>query len=92
MSSVRFQRRDGLVRRQVGPDLLVFDPATDELHVLNPTCAVLWDELDEPRTTAELTSALERSFDIDPAADVAADVARIIEDLEGRGLVGGISG
>lgn len=87
MSELRIRRRSEIVRREVGNEVLLFDPRDDSLHVLNATAAVLWERLDGVRSLAELTAHLRDSFAVDAEADVEADVRRIVRELRQRDLV-----
>ena len=75
------------MRREVGPEVLLFDPRNDSLHVLNATAAVVWDWLEESRSQADLTAHLREVFEVEMEADVETDVGRIVVELCERDLV-----
>ena len=87
MGARRFRRVDGIVRRDVGGELLLFDPRDDSLHVLNPTGAFLWEQLDAVRSTDDLATSLREAFDVALGHDLTPEVERMLTDLSGRGLL-----
>ena len=44
-------------------ETVLFNPQTKKFCVLNETAAFLWDQLDQPRTEAELRERLLAEFD-----------------------------
>jgi len=69
--------RPDVALRRVGSEWVLYDPARDAAHVLNPTAAVVWafcDGAHEPHAMAEAIAT-----DI-PSAD-AAQVRRDVEDV-----------
>ena len=87
MGSRRYRRVDGIARRDVGGELLLFDPRDDSMHVLNPTAAFLWEQLVSELTIDELVDSLRLAFEVGPEHDLAPDVERMLSELSGRGLV-----
>lgn len=57
-------------------------------YSLNPAGATVWQQLEEPCTLAELTTALTTAFDV-PAEVAARDIEALLADLSQRGLVRG---
>jgi PqqD family protein of HPr-rel-A system len=68
-------------------EVLVVDPRTREVHLLNVTATRIWDLLEAPRTSDEIATALAEEFDA-PAEVLRADVAASIAELSAKGLVG----
>lgn len=79
VSSLPFQKMDD--------EVLVVDPRTREVHLLNVTATRIWELLETPRTAAELALALEHEFDA-PAEVLRADVESSLAELGAKGLVG----
>ncbi len=55
-------RRAGLNIQEAGEELLVFDTANDEAHVLNRPAAFVWQHADGTRTVAEIAQDMTREF------------------------------
>lgn len=89
--SRRFRRAARIVRREVGGEILLFDPRNDSLHVLNPTAGQVWDALDAACTLPELETSLRAGFEVEPGANVRGDIEKLLLDLEAQGLVEGFS-
>ena len=56
--------RAGLLVRAVGDQLVVHDQARQQLHVLNPTTALVWRHCDGRHTVAELVAIVGRELDV----------------------------
>lgn len=85
--TARLRRADGILRREVGAEVMLFDPRSESLHVLNRTAAFVWDRLADQPTAGELVAALGERYEVGAGADVEGDVARVIAELRGNGLV-----
>jgi PqqD family protein of HPr-rel-A system len=72
--------------RQVDEEWVVFDPAANQLHVLNLTAALIWSHLDGDSTPEQIAATVEDAFGID-AEQAAADVAAALEDFRSAGLL-----
>jgi hypothetical protein len=79
-------RQQDLTWHVAGDEIVVLDLEGSVYLKVNGSGRVLWELLTEPRTEAELTSALVERFEIDqPRA--AADVTGFVGDLRQRGLL-----
>jgi hypothetical protein len=80
-------RQDDLTWHVVGDDVVILDLRKSVYLKLNGSARMLWEQLGEPRTEADLVTVLVDTYGI--AEDVArADVARFVGDLAERGLLG----
>jgi hypothetical protein len=73
------RRRDDVLFRRL-PNAVLARPRDGSLMRLRGSGADLWDELEQPRTIAELTAALADRFAADPVT-VDDDIAPVIESL-----------
>lgn len=78
--------RDDVMFRQVDEEWVVFDPAADQLHVLNLTAALIWSHLDGDNAPEQIAATVEDAFGID-ADQAAADVAAALSDFRTAGLL-----
>src|SRR5258707_12077357 len=61
-------RRNQLVRKELGGEMLVYDRNSDEAHCLNETAALVWAHCDGRTTVAEMAQLLEDELKT-PVAD-----------------------
>ncbi|MDA1258731.1 MAG: PqqD family protein [Chloroflexi bacterium] len=66
-----------LVERELDDDLVIYNPRTDETHILNGTAAIVWWLTDGNRSVAEIGLELAKVHGLDPA-DVASDVGEVL--------------
>lgn len=78
--------RDDLMFRQVDDEWVVFDPAANELHVLNLSAALIWSHLTGDVSAEEIAGAVREAFGIEPER-AAADVQAALERFESAGLL-----
>ena len=69
----------------------LFDPATDEVLVLNETASEVWRLADGTLTIDGIVGRLAPIFDV-AADEIRPEVASLVEDLRTRGLLPEISG
>jgi len=79
----------GLQATDVDGELLLLDPRTDRLHLLDPVATVIWSVLDGEVTVDELVGDLADAFET-PAATVRADLDALVSALEGAALLDGV--
>lgn len=78
--------KDGFVLRRVGGHSIVVPVGAQIMDfncmiTLNETGEFLWQQLQQERTTEQLTAALLDEYDVEPAT-AEADVARFVEQLQ----------
>jgi hypothetical protein len=79
-------RQQDLTWHVAGDDIVVLDLGGSVYLKVNGTGRVLWELLTEPRTEAELTTALVERYQI-AEGQAATDVAGFVGDLRQRGLL-----
>jgi len=72
----RPRSRDDIVFRKTGDEWSLYDPVGDDLHVVNPTAALVWTLCTGELTPAEIRSELAHALDGDDGDD---DVGEILE-------------
>jgi hypothetical protein len=77
---------DGLLESEVGDELSIYHPATQEALLLNQTASDIWRLVDGTRSVAQIVDALAVAYQVD-TAEIAPEVERVISDFEQRGLV-----
>jgi hypothetical protein len=75
--------RTDLVFRRVGPDWVVFDPSTQQIHVLNLTAALVWTHCTGEHTVAEIEGVVSNAFT--EAADPG--VVAVLGEFREEGLL-----
>jgi hypothetical protein len=76
---------DGLEVSEAQEGLVVFDPASDLIHYLNSTSAIVFTLCDGSHSPLEIASVVSGVFGLDePPLD---EVALCLKDLRGKGLL-----
>lgn len=82
-----FDARRDLAAKQVGADLILYDLANRDLHVLNVTAAKVFQLCDGSHKPEEIAKALVESFDGIDYDQACEDVKQILDILEAKHLV-----
>jgi hypothetical protein len=82
-----WRQRQGLSVTRVEDDAFIVNPSTDDIFHLNALGRALWSLLEQPRTLAELVTALADAFPDIPRAAIIADTEAFIEAITQRGLI-----
>ncbi|HEU4585696.1 MAG TPA: PqqD family protein [Gemmatimonadaceae bacterium] len=84
LSHDRYSRRTGIIETDLGAELILLDPTTEEMFSLNDVGRLVWRELDE----APIETIVDRvvgAFDV--GYEVAAsDVRALLDQLLRAGL------
>jgi hypothetical protein len=82
----RFRRSGNAVSARVLDETVILDLDHDRYTRLNGSAGLLWEELAEPRTPAELADRLVSEYGID-AERARADAERLLSKLRAGGLL-----
>lgn len=94
-SGAAFRRLGHYATRRLGDETVVVPiraraAELDSVYTLNAVGAVVWAELEGPRTPEQIAGRLAVEFDV--TLDVArSDVARFLETLLDEGMIEGIA-
>ena len=85
---MKIQRTANLRDQDLGDEVMVFEDATDRVHVLNATAAFVWRALEEPIGLDALEVKARAEFEVGPDDDVHAILQRALDQLTEKGLAG----
>jgi PqqD family protein of HPr-rel-A system len=68
-------------------ETLVYDPQSDNVHVLNSTAALIANLCDGHHTLEEIAAELQKQFTVGDETDVLADVEETLDSLQIQGLL-----
>jgi PqqD family protein of HPr-rel-A system len=80
------RRSEGISSATVQGEAVLLDTRRGSYYTLNPTGAAVWELLAEPRSLAELRTALLERFDVD-AETLSGDLGHLLDELRQHGLV-----
>ena len=84
----RLKARDDVVCRQVDEEWVLYDPATEKMHVLNVTAGLVWQHLDGTNSVEDLVILIRDTFEPVAEADVVSrDVRGVLDQFESEGLL-----
>ncbi len=86
--SDRPRARDDVVFRQLDDEWVIYDPASDRLHVLNLTAALVWTYCTGEHDVRAIAREVGRAFD--PPVDgerIGDEVASALGTLRAEGLL-----
>jgi hypothetical protein len=62
-------------------ETVLFNPDNNKFCVLNMTAALLWEELENPKTTEQLVDAVQNNFSDVDAVTVGEDIDKVLNSL-----------
>src|SRR5262249_1901239 len=81
------RQSEGITTRSLGSKLVLYNPGSREVSVLNATAAAVWELCDGQTPVAEAVARLQTRFRVDGTRDLKADVAAVVQMLTERGLL-----
>lgn len=78
-------RRDDLAAVEIDGETVIYDPASELLHHLDPIATMIWERLDGTTPLADVARRLAERFDADPEV-VTTDVMALVRQLSADGL------
>jgi PqqD family protein of HPr-rel-A system len=82
-----WRRASALPYQRLDEEVLVVDPRTRSVHLLNPTATRVWELLQSTTTQSRLLELLCAEFEAPPDA-IRTDLERLLGDLSAKGLIG----
>ena len=90
-ADARWRRDAELPFQQLDEELIVVDPKSREVHLLNETAARIWELLAAPRSLDELADTLGDEYDADDD-ELRTAISECLSGLSGKGLVVSVGG
>lgn len=82
----RLRRRSDVHEVRLDAELVLYDARTGSLHQLDPIAAMIWGLLDGTGALGDWLPTMAARFGVDVEI-VASDVMRLVEELDGLGLL-----
>ena len=80
-------RTEGIVSRQLGDELLLYDSDKSVVHITNETAETIWQLCDGSHTISDMENHVREAFDAPDGTDVKADITAIIKEFHGLGII-----
>ena len=80
-------RKEGIQEQKLDRELMLLDPDTDHIHILNETAKVIWRLADGRHTLKEMEKKVKERFSVNNGHDVKGDIERVIGELKEKGLL-----
>lgn len=86
---VSLVRNPDVVLREEDPDgALLFNPDTNQIRVINTTGLFIWKHCDGKKDLPAIVSALKKTFEAVPEAEVEGQVTAFVDDMRANGFLG----
>ncbi len=84
-----FVRNPDVILREKDPDgVLLFNPDTNQIRVINPTGLFIWKLCDGKKDLPAIVAAVKMAFDGVPEKEVEGEVKAFIDDMRANGFLG----
>jgi len=82
-------RNPDVILREEDPDgALLFNPDTNQIRMINGTGLFIWKHCDGKKDLPAIVSALKKTFDKVPEAEVDGQVKVYVDDMKANGFLG----
>lgn len=80
--------KDKIISKELLDELMLYDPESDEVHILNGTARRIYRLTGEGKSEAEIEAAIKEEFCPDEALpSLGEDIKRCLADLKSKGLI-----
>jgi len=76
-----------IIAREIQDELLVYDPRSDTVHILNPTARVIFIRHREGASPEEIAATLRQCYDVADNVDILADIQSCLENFRQKELI-----
>lgn len=78
-----------LIEKDLGTELMLYDPVQDEVHVLNGTAQLIYRLHNEGKELKEIEQAIRENYHLRENQDLAANIEECLSELRSKGLIPG---
>ena len=82
-------RKPGVVARDIGDELFLYEVGGREIHILNPTARLVWELCDGEHAVVDMEQAIKARYSVPQGHDLTADIRPTLELLARKGLFRG---
>lgn len=86
MDKPNFNKRSGMIVKEMGEETVLYDQEANEVHSLNATAALIYNLCDGERGLVEIVEEILSRFDIDEKT-ARRDVERVLSELKEKGIL-----
>ncbi|HLC17397.1 MAG TPA: PqqD family protein [Thermodesulfobacteriota bacterium] len=87
MSADKPLRKESVREELLSDELMLYDPGTDSVHILNGSAKTIWRMSDGGHTIGEMEERLRREFSVGKERDVRGDIEKVITELSEKGML-----
>ena len=89
MTEERSRRRDNILEKDLGDEVVLYTPDGKAIHVLNGTAYAIWKLCDGQHSLEDMEQAIRAQYVVPNRhqADVATDVCSTLEAFAEKGLL-----
>lgn len=80
------RQQESISEYEVGDEVILYDPRSDNVHVLNGTAAVVWWLCDGEHTVEQIAGELAGLYELTPAK-VIGDVQSALDSFKNADLI-----
>jgi coenzyme PQQ synthesis protein D (PqqD) len=80
-------RRQGLVKKRMGDETLLYDVQVGKIHILNRVANKIWDLCDGQNSEDDILQQLRNEFKVSSDYDLLGDVRQALSNFNHKGLL-----
>jgi hypothetical protein len=84
---MRIKRRKDLTIRDLGSEMILYDPKSETFHILNDTARSIWMMIDGQREPEEICRDFVRLYPKEDPARLDQDLHKTLDELSHKGLI-----
>ncbi len=78
---------NSLIEKEVGSELLLYDPDLDEVYILNATARLVYKLHKEGKNLAEIEQQMKGFFRVEEGVNLFGDLQQCLAKLRTKGLI-----
>ena len=77
-----------IIAKDMDSELMLYETEKDSVHLLNPTARMVYDLYKQGMNPTQIEQKMREKFQVESGQDLHADVARCLEELRSKQLLG----
>ena len=87
LDTSNIRRRSDLTVRDLGSEMILYDPRTESFHVLNSSARDIWMLLEERRASGAIEEGFASLYPAEDPVRLANDLLQTLEEFDRKGLL-----
>lgn len=76
-----------IVIKQFGSEFMIYDPNSENIHILNSTSKIIWDNIQKEQSVADMVESFANLYPDKSKNQISDDIHKTVKCFKEKGLI-----